>query len=79
MAIVGRETLKDVGMAEYPVKKMDHLPGSSTSYAMHQGIKYSFQLSLKDSTPNCFVKPASNIETTAKEAFEMIRGMIDYM
>lgn len=79
MAIVARETLKDVGMAEYTVKNMEQPPGSSRSFASHQGIKYSFQLSLKDSATNGFILPASHIDMTAKECFEMVRGMIDYM
>jgi carboxypeptidase B2 len=57
-----------------------HTSGASDAFAIHQiGIKYSYTIELRDTGTHGFLLPSSYIESSAQEAFEIIKGMIDYI
>lgn len=87
MAQIAIESMRDIGAGSntrYLVDGLNEMmyrrSGSSDSYAMHNmDIKYSYTLELRDTGTHGFLLPTSYIEPTAREAFEMIKGMINYM
>jgi Zinc carboxypeptidase len=57
-----------------------HSSGAADAFAMHQiGIKYSFTVEMRDTGTHGFLLPSSYIESSAQEAFDIIKGMIDYI
>lgn len=85
MAQVALETLRGSGSStRYIVDNTNEMmyarSGSSDLYAMYDlGIKYSYAMELRDSGTHGFLLPPSNIDSTAKETFEIIKGMVDYI
>lgn len=85
MANVALEALRGTGSSSrYIVDSSNEMlyahAGSADSYAMYEsGIKYSYTLELRDTGTHGFLLPPSYIESTAKDAFEIIKGMIDYI
>lgn len=85
MAQVGVESLRGSGSsARYNIDSTNEMlfsrSGSSDAYAMYDaGIKYSYTLELRDTGTHGFLLPPSYIEATAKDAFQIVRGMIDYI
>lgn len=84
MAQVAIESMRGIGNTRYLIDSLNEMvytrSGSSDYYAMqNMNIKYSYTLELRDTGTHGFLLPASYIEPTAKETFEMIKGMIDYM
>lgn len=54
--------------------------GSVDAFAMYDaGIKYAYTLELRDTGTHGFLLPASNIENTAREAFGIVHGMVDFI
>lgn len=55
--------------------------GRSDAYAMNGGphIKYAYTIALRDTGTHGFLLPPSNIGAVGREAFELVRGMVDYM
>lgn len=52
--------------------------GSSTSFVLNEmDIRRAFEIHLRDTGAHGFLLPASYIETTAREAYELIKLMID--
>ncbi|XP_037028544.1 uncharacterized protein LOC119068842 [Bradysia coprophila] len=85
MAQVALEALRGSGSStRYVVDNTNEMmyarSGSSDLYTMYDlGIKYSYALELRDSGTHGFLLPPSNIDSTAKETFEIIKGMVDYV
>lgn len=85
MAHVALESLRGSGSStRYIIDSTNEImharSGSSDLYAMYDlGIKYSYAMELRDSGTHAFLLPPSNIESTAKETFEIIKGMVDYI
>lgn len=85
MAQVALETLRGSGSStRYMVDNTNEMmyarSGSSDLYTMYDlGIKYSYAMELRDSGTHGFLLPPSNIDSTAKETFEIIKGMVDYI
>lgn len=85
MAQVAIESLRSTGSsARYTLDSANEMlfarSGSADSFAMYDaGIKYAYTLELRDTGTHGFLLPASNIESSAREAFEIVRGMVDYI
>lgn len=85
MAQIAIESMRGIsGNTRYIIDGLNEMmytrSGSSDSYAMHNmDIKYSYTLELRDTGTHGFLLPTSYIEQTARETFEMIKAMIDYM
>lgn len=85
MAQIGIESMRGLGgNTRYLVDGLNEMmyahSGSSDSYAMHNmDIKYSYTLELRDTGTHGFLLPTSYIEPTAKETFELVKGMVDYI
>ncbi|CAO1394631.1 unnamed protein product [Diamesa serratosioi] len=61
-----------------PVNEMSYRQsGTSAQFAMHRAqIRNSFTIELRDSGTNGYLVPASSIEDSSLELFEIIKGMI---
>lgn len=47
---------------------------------MHDvGIKYSYTIELRDTGTHGFLLPPAYIESTARDCFEIIKSMVDYL
>lgn len=85
MAQVAIESLRATGTTtRYSLDAANEMlfarSGSADAFAMHEaGIKYAYTLEMRDTGTHGFLLPASNIESAAREAFEIVRGMVDYM
>ncbi|XP_055525042.1 uncharacterized protein LOC129718357 [Wyeomyia smithii] len=85
MAAVGVEALRGSGSdSSYrvtPESEMFHpRSGTSAQFARYEaGIKYSYTLELPDTGTHGFLLPPSNIEGTAKDTIEILKGMVDYI
>lgn len=85
MAQVSLEALRGSGSsARYTVDNTNEMmfarSGSSDLYAMYDlDIKYSYTMELRDTGTHGFLLPPSNIDSTAKETFEIIKGMVDFI
>ncbi len=85
MAQVALEALRGSGSStRYMVDNTNEMmyarSGSSDLYAMNAlGIKYSYAMELRDSGTHGFLLPPSNIDATARETLEIIKGMVDYI
>lgn len=85
MAQVALEALRGSGSTtRYTVDNTNEMmytrSGSSDFYAMHNlGIKYAYTMELRDNGAHGFLLPPANIDSTAKETFEIIKGMVDYI
>jgi len=55
-------------------------PGCSDAFAAYEiGIPFSYTLQLADNGVHGYLLPSSAIEPTARDAFEIISGMLDYI
>ena len=85
MASVGIQALRGSGSSsDYRIDRKHQMlyktSGTSTEYARNEvGIKYSYTLELPDTGTHGFLFPPSNIESTARDAFEIIKGMVEYI
>lgn len=85
MAQVAIESLRATGSStRYSLDSANEMlfsrTGSADAFAMYDaGIKYAYTLELRDTGTHSFLLPASNIESSAREAFEIVRGMVDYI
>lgn len=54
--------------------------GTSVEFARYEaGIKYSYSMELPDTGTHGYLLPPSSIENTARDTFELIKGMADYI
>ncbi|XP_062542628.1 uncharacterized protein LOC134210567 [Armigeres subalbatus] len=85
MAAVAVEALRGSGShISYQIDRDGEMSypssGTSVEYARYEaGIKYSYSVDLPDTGTHGFLLPPSSIENTAKDTFELIKGMIDYI
>lgn len=59
-----------------------HCPsvGCADAFAAYEiGIPFSFTLQLADNGVHGYLLPSGAIETTARDAFEIVSGMLDYI
>ncbi|KFB42522.1 AGAP000539-PA-like protein [Anopheles sinensis] len=86
MAAVGLEAMRGAG-GELPytlerpgsANRGPERGGTSTGYARYAaGIRYSYTLRLPDTGTHGFLFPPSNIVSTGRDTFELIKGMMDY-
>jgi len=55
-------------------------PGCADAFAAYEiGIPFSYTLQLADNGVHGYLLPSSAIEPTARDAFEIISGMLDYI
>ncbi|XP_052873526.1 uncharacterized protein LOC128278837 [Anopheles cruzii] len=80
MAAVALEALSGTGSdVRYRIEPSPGPEGTAAEYARYgAGIRYSYTLTLPDTGTHGFLLPPSNIVATARDAFEIIKGMIDY-
>ncbi|KXJ72626.1 uncharacterized protein LOC109432959 [Aedes albopictus] len=85
MAAVAVETLRGSGShVTYQVDSEGEMSypssGTSVEFARYEaGIKYSYSVDLPDTGTHGFLFPPSGIENTARDTFELIKGMVDYI
>lgn len=85
MAQVAIEALRGSGsISRYSIDSTNEMmstrSGSSDLFAMNEvGIKFSYILELPDTGTHGFLLPPSYIESTAKDTYEMLKGMVDYI
>lgn len=83
IARAGIRNLKNsrLSPAKYTVDPMNEMSfrqsGTSAQFAMHRAeIKHSFTIELRDSGTHGYLVPASSIEDSSLELFEIVKGMI---
>lgn len=85
MAQIAIQSLRSIGSStHYFIDTTNELLykryGSSDLFAMYNcGIKYSYTIELRDTGTHGFLLPSAYIESTGKETFEMIKGMVNYL
>ncbi|EJY57807.1 AAEL017115-PA [Aedes aegypti] len=85
MAAVAVEALRGSGShVSYQVDSEGEMSypssGTSVEFARYEaGIKYTYSVDLPDTGTHGFLFPPSGIENTAKDTFELIKGMVDYI
>lgn len=85
MALVSIQSLKEHSVKDrYSVDKSNEMiykrSGTADSYAMRElGIKYSYTLELREKDGKGFLTPPSNIIRMAKDTFDIVKGMVDYL
>lgn len=85
MAQIGVEALRGSGTsARYNVDAAGEMfparSGSVDAFAMYSaGIKYAYTVELRDTGTHGYLLPPSYIEAAAKDTFELIKGMIDFI
>uniref|UniRef100_A0AAG5DCV8 Peptidase M14 domain-containing protein n=1 Tax=Anopheles atroparvus TaxID=41427 RepID=A0AAG5DCV8_ANOAO len=79
MAAVGLEAMRGAG-GELPYT-LERSEGGATAsgYARFAaGVRYSYTLRLPDTGTHGFLLPPSNIASTGRDTFELVKGMMDY-
>ncbi|KAH8289358.1 hypothetical protein KR054_004192 [Drosophila jambulina] len=85
VAMVGTDGLRKKGSkARYKVDASNDLieqrSGCADAFAAYEiGIPFSYTLQLADNGVHGYLLPSSAIEPTARDAFEIISGMMDYI
>ncbi|XP_055370705.1 uncharacterized protein LOC129605151 [Condylostylus longicornis] len=85
VAMVGNDGLRKSGSENrYKVDSSNDLlssiSGSSNSFAMHEAsIPFSYTIHLSDNGVHGYLLPGSNIESTSKDAFLIIKSILDYI
>ncbi|EDW65827.2 uncharacterized protein Dvir_GJ18680 [Drosophila virilis] len=85
VAMVGTDVLrKKSSKARYKVDSANDLieqrSGCSDAFAAYEiGIPFSFTFQLADNGVHGYLLPSGAIETTARDAFEIVSGMLDYI
>ncbi|XP_065090390.1 uncharacterized protein LOC135711464 [Ochlerotatus camptorhynchus] len=85
MAAVAVEALRGSGShVSYRVDSEGEMSypssGTSVEFARYEaGIKYSYSVDLPDTGTHGYLLPPSGIENTARDTFELIKGMVDYI
>ncbi|XP_030378919.1 uncharacterized protein LOC115627405 [Scaptodrosophila lebanonensis] len=85
VAMVGTDCLRKRGSkARYKVDSahdlIEHRSGCADAFAAYEiGIPFSYTLQLADNGVHGYLLPSSAIEPTARDAFEIITGMLDYI
>ncbi|XP_034118258.1 uncharacterized protein LOC117577539 [Drosophila albomicans] len=85
VAMVGVDGLRKKGSkSRYKVDSANDLieqrSGCADAFAAYEiGIPFSYTLQLADNGVHGYLLPSSAIEPTARDAFEIIKGMLDYI
>ncbi|ALC49169.1 CG8945, partial [Drosophila busckii] len=85
VAMVGTDVLRKKGSkTRYKVDSANDLieqrSGCADAFAAYEiGIPFSYTLQLADNGVHGYLLPSSAIESTARDAFEIIGGMLDYI
>ncbi|XP_032597320.1 uncharacterized protein LOC6569242 [Drosophila grimshawi] len=85
VAMVGSDVLRKKGSkTRYKVDSSNDLieqrSGCSDAFAAYEiGIPFSFTLQLADNGVHGYLLPSGAIEATARDAFDIISGMLDYI
>ncbi|KAH8373204.1 hypothetical protein KR009_002100 [Drosophila setifemur] len=85
VAMVGTDGLRKKGSkSRYKVDAANDLieqrSGCADAFAAYEiGIPFSYTLQLADNGVHGYLLPSSSIEPTARDAFEIISGMLDYI
>ncbi|XP_067635729.1 uncharacterized protein [Eurosta solidaginis] len=85
VAMVGTDGLRKQGSkSRYKIDSTNDLvekrSGCSDAFAAYEvGIPFSFTIQLADNGVHGYLVPSASIEPTARDTFEIITGMIDYI
>ncbi|XP_046803099.1 uncharacterized protein LOC111675157 [Lucilia cuprina] len=85
VAMVGTDGLRKKGSkSRYKIDSSNDLienkSGCSDAFAAYEaGIPFSYTLQLADNGVHGYLLPSASIESTAKDSFEIITGMLDYI